>query len=170
MLIISDNIEIGKPFQEGLTCYLEGSVFEYNKEGCFLLIAYSMLTGEEIKAFHSGRVEFEIIVKDDILFFLKKIEGLRDWSASAYNYHLLEQGNKPYFANRKDGDNLKIQTILVDANIGLVMGLRNLKLGPELTKKLLTIIKQQVNNEFDVNNYYMNLAKVWSTIDKAQMI
>ena len=32
MLIISDNIEIGKPFQEGLTCYLEGSVFDYNTE------------------------------------------------------------------------------------------------------------------------------------------
>ncbi len=170
MLIIPNKVEIGKPFQEGLTCYLEGSVFEYNSKGCFLLVAYSMLTKEDIEAFYNGEAKFEVIVKDDILLFLNKIEGLRGWSASAYNCNLLDQGVKPSLDNVSKGERIQVQMILVDANIGLVMGLRTAEFSPELTNKLIMEIKKQSKKKFDKNKYYINLEKTRRSINKVQMI
>lgn len=170
MLVIPENVEIGKSFQEGLTCYLEGSVFEYNSKGCFLLIAYPLLTKRDIEAFYNGNVEFKIITEDNILLFLKEIEGLRGWSASGYNYHLLDQGLKPNLSDLDEEENLEVKMILVDANIGLVMGNRNSNLGPELTKTLKTEIKKQSEKKFDMKNYYINLERIRTRIKTAKMI
>ena len=73
--MIPDKIEIGKSLQEGLTCYLEGSVFEFNSKGCFLLIAYSLMTKDEVRSFYNGNAEFNIEVHDNIFFFCKRIKG-----------------------------------------------------------------------------------------------
>ena len=170
MLVTPEHVKIGKPFQEGLTCYLEGSVFEYNSKGCVLLIAYSLFTVEEIEAFYHGNVEFKIIIEDDLLVFLKKIEGLRGWSGSGYNYHLLDQSLKPNLSNLYREEDLEVKMILVDANIGVVMGIRNSDLGPELTNTLKTEIKKQSEREFDTYNYYTNLERIRERIEYAKMI
>lgn len=158
--MIHENIEIGKPFQEGLTCYLEGSVFEFNFKGCFLLIAYSLITEDEIKSFYNGRVEFNIGVYNNIIFFSKKIEGLRGWSYSAFNYHLVDPESRPPFEHIGRNTGLKLQMILVDANIGKVRGIRSVELSPELSNKLIRETKRQSENEFDKNSYYLNQAKI----------
>ena len=170
MLVIPENVEIGKPFQEGLTCYLEGSVFEYNSKGCFLLIAYSLLTAEEIEVFYHGNVEFNIIIEDDLLVFLKKIEGLRGWSASGYNYHLVDKDLRPNRSNVNEEEDLEVKMILVDANIGRVMGTRNSDLGPELGNTFKTEIKKQSERKFDAYNYYKNLERIRRRIEYAKMI
>jgi hypothetical protein len=170
MLVIPENIEIGKSFQEGLTCYLEGSVFEYNSKGCFLLIAYSLLTKRDIEAFYNGNVEFKIIIEDNILLFLKEIEGLRGWSASGYNYHLVDERLKPNLSDLDKEENLRVKMILIDANIGSVMGSRNSSLGLDLTKKFKSEIKKQSEKEFDTYDYYINLERIRRGIKYAKMI
>ena len=158
--MIHENIEIGKPFQEGLTCYLEGSVFEFNSKGCFLLIAYSLMTEDEIRSFYNGSVEFNIGVYYDIIFFAKKIEGLRGWSYSAYNYHLVDPEFKPPFEYILENKGFKVQMMLVDANIGILRGTRSVDLSPELSSKLIRETKRQSESRFDKTSYYLSLAKI----------
>ena len=164
--MISDNIEIGKPLQEGLTCYLQGSVFEFNSRGCFLLIAYSLMTEDEIRSFYNGSVEFNIGVHDDIIFFWKGIKGLRGWSYSAYNYHLVDSEFKPSLEYIGEDTGLKVLMILVDANIGIVMGIREAELTPELSRKLIRETRRQSEKGFDKNSYYMNLGRIDSVLSK----
>ncbi len=164
--MIPENIEIGKSFQEGLTCYLEGSVFEFNSKGCFLLIAYSLMTKDEIRSFYTGDVEFNIGVQDKIIFFWKRIKGLRGWSYSAYSYHLVDSKLRPSLGNIGEDKGLRVQMILVDANIGIVMGIREVELTPELSRKLIRETRRQSEKEFDKNSYYLNLAKINSVLNK----
>jgi len=168
--MIPENIEIGKSFQEGLTCYLEGSVFEFNSKGCFLLIAYSLMTKDEIRSFYNGNVEFNIGVHDNIIFFWKRIKGLRVWSYSAYSYHLVDSKLKPSLGNIGEDIGLKVQMILVDANIGIVIGIREVELTPELSRKLIRETRRQSEKEFEKNNYYMNLGKIYSVMNRTMVV
>ena len=163
---IPDHIEIGKSLQESLTCYLEGSVFEFNSKGCFLLIAYSLIIKDEIKSFYNGNVEFNIGIHDDIIFFWVKIKGLRGWSYSAYNYHLLDSKLRPSLENIGVDKGLKVRMILVDANIGIVQGIREVELTPELSRKLIREISRQSEKEFDKNMFYMNLGKIKTSLSQ----
>lgn len=165
--MIPDNIEIGKSLQEGITCYLQGSVFEFNSKGCFLLIAYSLMTKDEIRSFYNGNVEFNVGVQDDIIFFWKRIKGLRGWSYSAYSYHLVDSKLRPSLENIEEDKGLKVQMILVDANIGIVIGMREVELTPELSRKLIRETRRQSEKEFDKNSYYLSLAKINSALNKA---
>lgn len=169
-IIIPNNIEIGKPLQEGLTCYLQGSVFEFNSRGCFLLIAYSLMTEDEIRSFYNGNVEFNIGIYDNIIFFCKKIEGLRDWSYSGYNYHLLDSEFRPSLKYIGEDIGLKIQMILVDANIGIVRGIREVELTSDLSRKLIIETRRQSEQECDKNRYYMNLGRINSVLSKRMEI
>ncbi|MGH7808145.1 MAG: hypothetical protein ACRENT_08630 [Thermodesulfobacteriota bacterium] len=167
MPMVPDNIEIGKSFQEGLTCYLEGSVFKLNSKGCFLLIAHSLMTKDEIRSFYNGNVEFNIGVHDDIIFFWKRINGLRGWSYSAYSYHLVDAKFRPSLGNIGEDKSLTVQMILVDANIGTVMGMREVELTPELSRKLIRETSRQSEKEFDKNRYYLSLARINPALNKA---
>ena len=169
-IMIPDNIEIGTPLQEGLTCYLQGSVFEFNSRGCFLLIAYSLMTEDEIRSFYNGNVEFSIGVCDDTIFFCKKIEGLRGWSYSAYNYHLVDSEFRPPLEYVGEDTGLKVQMILVDANIGIVRGIRSVELGPELSNKLIRETRRQSKKGLDKNSYYSNLAKINSVLNRTMEV
>ncbi len=169
-IIIPDDIEIGKPLQEGLTCYLEGSVFEFNSRGCFLLIAYSLMTEDEIRSFYSGDVEFNVGVHDDIIFFWMRIKGLRGWSYSAYNYHLVDSEFRPSLEYMGEHPRLKVQMILVDANIGIARGIRFVEVGPELSNKLIRETRRQSEKELDKNSYYSNLAKINSVLNRTMEI
>jgi len=168
--MIPDKIEIGKSLQEGLTCYLEGSVFEFNSKGCFLLIAYSLMTKDEVRSFYNGNAEFNIEVHDNIIFFCKRIKGLRERSCSAYNYHLVDSILRPSLENIGEDIGLKVQMILVDANIGIVIGIREVELTPELSRKLIRETRRQSEKEFDKNNYYMNLGKINSVMNRTMVV
>ena len=168
--MIPDNIEIGKSLQEGLTCYLQGSVFEFNSKGCFLLISYSLMTKDEIRSFYHGNFEFNIGVHDDTIFFWKRIKGLRGWSYSAYSYHLVDSKLRPSLENIGKDNGLKVQMILVDANIGIVIGIREVELTPELSSNLIRETRRQSEKEFDKNSYYLNLAKINSILNKTMEV
>ena len=129
-----------------------------------------MLIAEEIEAFYHGNVEFKILIEDDLLVFLKKIDGLRGWSASGYNYHLVDKDLRPNLSSVHSEENLEVKMILVDANIGRVMGARNTDLGPELSNTFKAEIKKQAERKFDTYNYYRNLERIRRGIKYAKMI
>jgi len=168
--MIPDNIEIGKSLQEGLTCYLQGSVFEFNSKGCFLLISYSLMTKDEIRSFYTGDAEFNIETHDNIIFFWKRIKGLRGWSYSAYSYHLVDSKLRPPLENIGEDKGLKVEMILVDANIGIVIAIREVELTPKLSSNLIRETRRQSEKEFDKNSYYLNLAKINSILNKTMEV
>jgi hypothetical protein len=77
---------------------------------------------------------------------------------------------RPFLENIEEDKGLRIRMILVDANIGVVRGMREVELTPGLSRKLVEEARKQSEKGFDKDSYYMKLAKVNSVLDKATAI
>lgn len=77
------DLEIGKPYQEGLNRIPEGIVFDFNQGGGFLRIVFDSPLDSEIKEIEQGRINLGLFEKHGIIFFLIKF-GRLSWMDAPY--------------------------------------------------------------------------------------
>ena len=153
-------LEVGKPYQEGLKRIPEGRVFDVNEGGGFLRIVCDSPLDSEIKEITQGKKNLGLLEKDGIIFFLVKFGSL-DWMDAPYNV----ARSKPFDLQELTDENkgYAVQIVLIDGMTGLVMALKLIGLPHDMSKRLKELIEKQ--QETPINDYDAVLNRIYSSYD-----
>lgn len=131
-------IEVGKPFVQGLTHYEEGATFSCDNSGLILRYSLSDPTKEEIASMKHGDYSFAVCELPNIMFFLAKIGNMR-WTDSPYSPNL---GGSFTLQEPSEGLGYNMLVVLVDAGTGIVMVIHTIGLPTTFSVKLKSSIEK----------------------------
>ena len=120
------------------------------------------VTKKDIAKFLNGSLSFGLFFEQNILFFLFKIEEFLDWSDLAFTIHLA--------SDEKIDDNasyLPFNLVLVDAENGIIKGLRMVTVSPAFRFVLARITQQQAKEPFDTIDYYKKFGALYEIFPSA---
>lgn len=143
--------EVGKPFIAGRAMYEEDVKFDFTDTGGLLILTLSGLKREEIDSVDKGKVKIGQLYLQDVLFLLFKFEGL-PWMDAPYTAHLSKDLSFPLTAP-EEGLGYAFQTILVNADTGLIESMRMLGLPNEWSKRFRNSLIDQKEQTFDREKY-----------------
>lgn len=119
-------------------------------------------SSREIQAFLNGNTTFALFAKDELIFFLFKIEGFLDWSDLAFTIHLA--GNETIDENNAY---LPFNLVLVEPETKIVNGLRMVTVSPDFRSRLAELIRKQAAEPFDTMAYYQGIGSLYDQYPSA---
>ncbi|MBY8982850.1 MAG: hypothetical protein KGD57_07870 [Candidatus Lokiarchaeota archaeon] len=126
-------------------------------------------TKQEIKAYKSGKIILKLIVRPHVIFLLFKIGNL-DWCDVAYSNCLNQEiDHSKYQINLQKNYPEKLKLMLVDNNSRVVKVYRVLKLSKKFTDILKDAIIEQCNNSPSLNNYNVEVKKIYYEFQPEQL-
>jgi len=136
---------------------------------CNLIVGMKYPTKQEIKAYKSGKIILKLIVRPHVIFLLFKIGNL-DWCDVAYSNCLHQEiDHSKYQINLQKNYPEKLKLMLVDNNSRVVKVYRVLKLSKKFTNILKDAIVEQYNNSPSVNNYNVEVKKIYNEFQPGQL-
>ncbi len=163
-------LSVGELLREGITKYPEAQYYQYDASGHTIWLFLNKLKDKEVEAFHKNKVEVAFVVIKQVIFLLLKIEGFIDWSDFPYSYHLVsEELRKLPEDNYKVGTGAPLLLVLVEANTGVVKGLRVLGLSSKFTNALHQAIQEQAKEPFDQKAYHQTIDEVRSRFSASEL-
>lgn len=143
-------LEIGKLFKDGITRYKEGIKFDITDGGCNLLIYYADPSEEEKKDITKGSFKYGYFREGNVILMLFRF-GEQQWMDAPYSVHLSKNLTKLQGITEAQGFALNIY--LINANSGIIEGMRLVGLNERLSKMLKEdIVKQNdlIYDGFDI--------------------
>jgi hypothetical protein len=159
-------LEVGKRIEEGIEHYQEGCKFDFSDSGGLLLLFYNSPTEKEIIDITKSNAKIGICEKEGVLFLLWKF-GSQPWLDTPYSIHLSQ---KFEFQPIEDSMGYSIHIILVDAQTGIVKGMRLIAMPNKLSKNFKRIIIEQDGLSFDKNDYDKRLNMVYGNYSTGDLI
>ncbi len=136
---------------------------------CNLIVGMKYPTKQEIKAYKSGKIIFKLIVRPYVIFLLFKIGNL-DWCDVTYSNCLYQEiEHSKYQIDLQKNYPEKLKLMLVDCNSRVVKVYRVLKLSKKFTNILRDAIVEQCNNSPSVNNYNVEVKKIYNKFQPEQL-
>jgi hypothetical protein len=159
------DLEIGKPYQEGLNRIPEGIVFDFNQGGGFLRIVFDNPLDSEIKEVKQERINLGLFEKHGIIYFLIKF-GRLSWMDAPYYVGL----SKPYelqeLTDEKKG--YMVQIVLIDGMTGLVVALKLIELPHSMSIRLKELFENQRKTQ--IRDYESVLSQIYSRYDTVDLL
>lgn len=149
-------LEVGKLFNEDITKYKEGCVFDINDSSCNLIIRFITPSNNEVNAIKQGRFKCWYYTEKEAIFMLFKLEGI-EWMDSPYSVELSKNLTKIQEIN--NGQGLALNIYLIDANTGILKAMRLVGLPTAFSRKLRAVIERQRSMPFE--NYYQTINEVY---------
>lgn len=137
-------IAVGQLFAKGKTFWEPGR-FEYRYwHGNHLLqLNLANLTEKEIENFCTGRIHVGLFLNQDTPFFLFKIEGLMDWSDQSFALGLIKPADR-HVDPLKPNHHILLSLVLVEANTGIVKGIRCATYGKQMSQIMNRTLMRQL--------------------------
>lgn len=151
-------IKVGRPYIPNSTCFKPGVHFNFSAGIYQLLISINNLKKIEKKSITKGKGRFKIFTYRDILFLLYKFNPGFDWSDCPYHFSRVARDARVEpqdITNETEGIGLSI--VLIEANTGIVEGIRLIKLKNKLSREIVDIIKHQVENPISDEEYHRRI-------------
>ena len=152
------HLTVGEKFDhdmpdESMSIFLNG--------GAPVLTFNFSVSEKNIKTFLNGTTSFGLFAKDNILFFLYKIDGFLDWSDLAFTIHLAG-GEKIV----DDGSYLPFHMLLIESGTSIIKGIRIVTASPRFRAILEKTIAQQIAEKFDTLAYYKKINQIYENYPK----
>jgi hypothetical protein len=163
-------LTLGQPYWEGVASWPDGR-FEYRYFGGhhLLQLCLAKLSERDIAAFSEGQVHFGFYVRQAVLFILFKIENLMDWSDQAFSIQLVGSEDRelpPHIA----GTHQALSLVLVEAETGLVRGLRMVTYSKHASALLHRVLQQQLETPFDADRHAALVAEVYRQYPHSRLL
>ena len=139
-------IEVGKLFKEDVTRYSEGIKFDITDSGCNLLIYYVDPTTEEKEAITKGDFKYGYFREGNVILMLFRF-GNQQWMDAPYSVHLSKNLTQLQDITGTQGFALNIY--LINANNGILEGMRLVGLNTRLSKMLREDVLKQKDLTYD---------------------
>jgi hypothetical protein len=145
-------LALDRPFMEGVATWPDGR-FEYRYFGGhhLLQLCLGKLSERDITAFLRGQVHVGFYLRQAVLFILFKIEHLMDWSDQAFTLHLVTPEDRELLPH-VTGAHQALSLVLVEAESGLVKGMRLVTYSKHASALLHRILQQQLESPFDADH------------------
>lgn len=157
---VGDIVESFKSWQEGVK-------FDINDGGAVLVILFNKPTEKEIEAIRSGKAEFGLFAKDDVIFLLSKFGNL-PWMDSPYHIALSRDLTK--LQDIEEGQGYGLNIVLADCSTGEVKVLRYVGLSTAFSKTLKEQIENQDKKNFNPFEYDMKINRIYNTYSTKEMV
>ncbi len=162
---------VGSPFPFALPANItNGAYFNFDQNGCELIVILESPTHEEISDFKAGKqAVFGLYKKGSTLFLLFKL-GNQHWCDAPFHMHIQGEfkGQIPedYFL----GSLLSLSVILVDSrgNRNIVKGIRFLTFGREFSRRLVEAAQWQIDNPIFRYAYENEVLRTYSLYPSAE--
>jgi hypothetical protein len=140
-------LAINEPFGLGITNWPEGTMFNVDAPGHWLIYFYSSPSRVEIQSIQQGDAQFGLFMADSVIFLLHQF-GEMPWNDSSYSIWLVaeEERRLPEFS---DHLHALLRVVMADTATGLVAALRALTFSAEFTKALHQAIHIQASLPWD---------------------
>lgn len=136
-------IEVGQPFSPGRVTWPETTQYNYHQGGHELTFFLRRPTRREIDAIRQGRASFGVVATGDLVVLLYEFAPAIRWSDAPYSWHLVPEDQRQLPPETGPGDHALLTVYVVSADTGLVLAIRALGLGAELTAVLHQAIRVQ---------------------------
>jgi hypothetical protein len=162
--------EVGKPYNPGMMSWPEAAQYNYRQGGHELVLFYlPPIDDDEVMAVTKQEARFGVDVEGDVIFFLYRFTGDEDWSDCPYSIHLVPPDQRTVPPILGNDELVLLSVILVDAESGIVRGLRAVTLSRTVSRALVTAIRAQAAKPWDVKQYDFQLTQAHQRISVREM-
>ena len=163
-------LALDQPFMEGIASWPDGR-FEYRYFGGhhLLQLCLGKLSERDIAAFVRGQVHVGFYLRQAVLFILFKIENLMDWSDQAFTFHLVAPEDRELLPHTP-GTHQGLSLVLVEAESGLVKGMRLVTYSKHASALLHRVLQQQLETPFDADRHAALVAEVYRQYPHSRLL
>lgn len=160
------SFEVGKLFEENKTHYQEGVKFDFTQSGPVLFLFFNRPTQKEIESIKTGKFEYGMYVKDEVIFLLFKFQGL-EWIDTPYTVHLSKQFE---FEEVERGKGFALNIFLIDAATGILEVIRLCGLSTKFSIEFQNAVQNQCNTSFDKITYEKKINMVYGNYATSDLV
>lgn len=161
------NFQVGEKFPLPIKAQGEGGIFQYDINGAMFILKLAKTDIIAIEAFRTGKLSLSLFTKNNILFFLYKIEGIfNNWGDCPYAVKFLESDKQP---DPEKAQEKVLNLYLVDSNLDVLLAMRTIQLSDEFWQALQANVKAQLQAPFSSSDYVANVQKIWSKYSSDDM-
>lgn len=154
-------IEVDKLFWPGIQSWPERFEYRVFDGNHMLQICAGRLKKRDIEAFHRGPIHLGLFLSEGVAFVLFKLDGLYDWSDQAISMGLVHAADRE-IPPLQEGTYQLLNVVLVEAETGLVKGMRAVTWSPHAASVLHRALSQQLETSFDLARHAEVVAKVYA--------
>lgn len=168
--------EVGKPYNADRKIWPHGNQFNWMHGELDLLMFYDRPSRHEIEAVRSGRSEFAVYDRDDLVVLSYRFLGKRadlPWSDAPYQWHVVPAADRVAVPDQEaltPESRVKLWITLVNAMGGLVEALKLVSLSPEVTRVLFGAIRNQAARPYDRTTYQRSLQSLYQRYTNDQLV
>lgn len=164
-------IAVGHPYAPGYSHVPEGYQFNWSNGRLELLIVWNAPTPQEVEGVRRAPLQVGLVIEGPIIFFLYQFKGFTSWGDAPYTVHMVpiaERHSPPALL----GSDFRavLSVVLVDAQSGIVQGIRLVTLSPTLTHRLFEAIRQQAVQPFDQGYYEATLQAIYEARSSEDLV
>jgi hypothetical protein len=157
---------VGQPYNPNVTSWPEKYEYNYRQGEHELLIFLKSPRQEEIEAATTGTAEFALHVEGSALFLMTRfgeIDGGKGlpWSDAPYSWWFVRPDQRRIPDAETAGRHLLLPINLVDADTGILRGMRATTLSPDFTVKLIDAIRRQARSSFDPTTHQKDIERAY---------
>jgi hypothetical protein len=163
-----DILAIGQPFGQTTRQWPEGTMFNYDASGHWLIYFYSSPSRIEISSIQEGPAEFGLYVAGPVIFLLHRFHPM-PWNDSPYTFWLVHEDERK-LPEVSDHLHALLRVILVDTSTGLIEAIRACTFSAEFTKKLHQAIHFQASLAWDQSLHEQVIQEVYTNLTTNDMV
>jgi len=153
-------LAINEPFNLGITCWPEGTMFNVDASGHWLIYLYSSPSPVEVQSIQQGDAQFGLFMADSVIFLLHQF-GQMPWNDSSYSIWLVAEEERR-LPEISDHLHVLLRVVMVDTSTGLVAALRALTFSAQFTKALHQAIHIQASLPWDKTRHEQTIQDLYS--------
>ncbi len=162
------NFEVGEKFPLPIKAAGEGALIQADSNGLMFILQLSHTDVIAVEAFRTGKMEFALYEDEGLLFFLYKIDGIfkQGWGDAPLGLSMLKKEQLPTEKSLLDNT---LHLYLVDANLQLLLAVRQVELNDDFMVVLKKNIKSQLQKPVSQVEFVQRVQAKWQQMSAAKM-
>jgi hypothetical protein len=162
-------LRVGKPFAEGVTSWPER--FEYRFFGGNHLLQFCVrrITPSNLDAFLHAPVHLGLYLDNGVIGVLFQIQGFYDWSDQAFSLQLVAPEDRE-LPPHIPGTYQLLNLVLVDADTGLIAGMRVVSWSAHASAVLHRAMSEQLAAPFDRARFEQSVKDIYARYPTSQAL
>jgi hypothetical protein len=161
-------LALNEPFDQSVKAWPEGTMFNVDASGHWLIYFYSSPSQIEIQSIQQGGAQFGLFMTDSVIFLLHQF-GEMPWNDSSYSVWLVAEEERR-LPEISDHLHALLRVVMVDTDTGLVAALRALTFSAEFTKALHKAIHVQASVPWDKARHEEIIRDVYARFTTNDMV
>ena len=155
-------LAIGQPFVDSVSSWPDGR-FEFRLFGGHQLLQLCLgnLKERDIEAFQRGHVHLGLCQLQQTLFVLFRVEDLMEWSDQAVHIQLVDDAEDRELPPHIPGAHQVLTMVLVEAETGLIRGMRVVTWSKHASAVLHRILDEQLTAKFDSKEHARRVTEIY---------